>query len=147
MVGSSFCAWFFLYLFKNTFFFLMFIFERVSREGAERGRQRIWGGLCTDSKEPDVGLELTHREIVTWAEVVHLTDWATRAPVLGFFKVLNNIPLLQCTSASLSIHLLKDVTVASKFWQLGIKVFKHPCAGFCVDISLIFLPSNYRSQC
>ena len=30
--------------------------------------------------EPDAGLELTDREIVTWAEVGRLTDWATQAP-------------------------------------------------------------------
>ena len=28
--------------------------------------------------EPDVGLELTSREIMTWAEVGRLTDWATQ---------------------------------------------------------------------
>ena len=51
----------------------MFIFERKSRhvhtsgEGAERerGRQRILSRLYTDSREPDVGLELANCEIVT----------------------------------------------------------------------------------
>ena len=37
---------------------------------------RLWAV----SPEPDVGLELTDREIVTWAEVGRLTDWATQAP-------------------------------------------------------------------
>ena len=32
------------------------------------------------SLEPDAGLELTDCEIVTWAEVGCLTDWATQAP-------------------------------------------------------------------
>ena len=32
------------------------------------------------SPEPDTGLELTDGEIVTWAEVGRLTDWATQAP-------------------------------------------------------------------
>ena len=36
--------------------------------------------LLAFSPEPDAGLELTDREIVTWAEVGRLTDWATQAP-------------------------------------------------------------------
>ena len=40
----------------------MFIFESVSGGGADRERgQRI----CNDSREPDVGLELTNHEIMT----------------------------------------------------------------------------------
>ena len=37
------------------------------------------------SPEPDTGLELTDREIVTWAEVGCLTDWATQAPLILIF--------------------------------------------------------------
>ena len=37
---------------------------------------RLWAV----STEPDAGLELTDRKIVTWAEVGCLTDWATQAP-------------------------------------------------------------------
>ena len=37
------------------------------------------------STEPDAGLELTDHEITTWAEVGHLTDQATQAP-LGILK-------------------------------------------------------------
>ena len=33
------------------------------------------------SPEPDAGLELTNGEIVTWAEVGRLTDWATQVPL------------------------------------------------------------------
>ena len=36
---------------------------------------RLWAV----STEPDVGLELTDCEIMTWAEVGYLTDWATHA--------------------------------------------------------------------
>ena len=31
------------------------------------------------STEPDTGLKLTDCEIMTWAEVAHLTDWGTQA--------------------------------------------------------------------
>ena len=36
---------------------------------------------------------------------------------------------------SLSIYLLKDILVASKFWQL-YGLYKPSCAGFCVDTSI-----------
>ena len=39
------------------------------------------------SPEPNAGLELTNREIMTWVEVGRLTDWATQAPLFhGTFK-------------------------------------------------------------
>ena len=56
-------------------FFLIFIFERqrqsVNGGGADRGRHRTKAGsrLRAVGKEPDVGLELTNREIMTRAEV------------------------------------------------------------------------------
>ena len=37
------------------------------------------------SPGPNAGLELTDREIVTWAEVGRLTDCATQAPQLIYF--------------------------------------------------------------
>ncbi|VFV17236.1 Hypothetical predicted protein [Lynx pardinus] len=44
------------------------------RKGRERGRQRrIRSGLCAVSPEPDVGLELTDREIMTRAKGRRLT--------------------------------------------------------------------------
>ena len=39
--------------------------EHMSRGGAERGRQSISNGLCGDSREPTVGLELRNCEIMT----------------------------------------------------------------------------------
>ena len=49
--------------------------------GRERGRQRIWSGLCTESGEPNVGLEPMNHGIMIRAEVKCLTDWATQAPL------------------------------------------------------------------
>ena len=45
----------------------LFIFEREreSRRGGEREGDRVRSSLCADSREPDVGLELTHGEILT----------------------------------------------------------------------------------
>ena len=70
----------------------MFIYFRER----EREKQSMSGGgaekegdtesetgskLWAVSTEPNVGLELTDREIVTWAEVGRSTDWATQAPL------------------------------------------------------------------
>ena len=58
--------------------------DGVEREGdpePEAG-SRLWAV----STEPDVGLELTRGEIVTWAEVRRLTNCATQVPRLNSFK-------------------------------------------------------------
>ena len=51
----------------------LFIFETErdcegGRRGRERGRQRIPSRLCAVSAEPNVGLEFTSHEIMTWAK-------------------------------------------------------------------------------
>ena len=53
----------------------------MSREGTERDIECEAGSrLWAVSTEPNTGLELTNCEIMTWAEVGRLTDWATQAP-------------------------------------------------------------------
>ena len=63
--------------------------QSMSRGGAERegdAESEAGSRLWAVSTEPDAGLELTNREITTWAEVGRLTDWATQAPlkITGF---------------------------------------------------------------
>ena len=73
--------------FFNFFFNVLFIFE-IGRDRAWTGEGQREGDtesetgsrLWAFSTEPDAGLELTDREIMTWAEVGCLTDWATQAP-------------------------------------------------------------------
>ena len=50
--------------------------EREGDTESEAG-SRLW----TDSTEPDAGLKHTDSEIMTWAEVGRLSDWATLAPL------------------------------------------------------------------
>ena len=50
------------------FYFLKFIYFEQGR-GRERGRQGIPSRLLTASTEPDTGLDLMNREIMTWAEI------------------------------------------------------------------------------
>ena len=54
--------------------------QSANRGGTEREREtepeagsRLWA----ISTEPDTGLKLTNREIMTWAEVSRSNDWAT----------------------------------------------------------------------
>ena len=63
----------------------------MNRGGAERegdteseAGSRLWAA----STEPDAGLELTDREIMTRVEVGRLTDQATQAPRKVIFKNL-----------------------------------------------------------
>ena len=46
---------------------------------------RLW----VVSTEPDVGLEPMDRKIMTWADVGHLTDWATQAPQSFYIFILS----------------------------------------------------------
>ena len=75
----------------NSFFFFIFLmfvyFWETEREwGRAESREREREGhtdfeagsrLSAVSTEPDTGLELTNREIMTWAEVWCPNDWAT----------------------------------------------------------------------
>ena len=78
--------------------FIHFLRERAStsRGGAERegdteseAVSRLWAV----STKPESGLELTNHEIMTWAEVRCLTNWATQAPQNAgcFLKIRRNV--------------------------------------------------------
>ena len=57
----------------------------AEREGNTESEtnSRLWAV----GTEPDAGLKLTDCEIMTWAKVRRLTDWATQAPLtLGTFS-------------------------------------------------------------
>ena len=65
--------------------------QSVSMGGTEREgdtESKACSRLWAVSAEPDAGLELTNREIMTWAEVGRLTDWATQAPPQWIFLKL-----------------------------------------------------------
>ena len=77
------CLHYVVFIFFAYLFILRDIyFERQHKwgRGRERGRQRIPSRLHTASIEPNMGLEPTNGEILTWAEVGPLTDWAIQAP-------------------------------------------------------------------
>ena len=66
--------------------------QSMNRGGAEREgdtESETGSRLWAVSTEPDAGLKLTDCEIMTWAEVGRLTDWATQVPPKILF--LNNL--------------------------------------------------------
>ena len=89
--------------------------EREGDTESETG-SRLWA----ISPEPYAGLELTDREIVTWAEVGRLTDWATQAPLkfpflipaLIYIKFL--IQDVWLTAWPSDPHLVDDVLTVEK---------------------------------
>ena len=98
----------------------MFIYfwQRQSMNGGGSGREgdtesetgpRLWAV----STEPDVGLELTDREIMTWAEVRRLTDWATQAPRLVFLI----LAILTGVRWYLVMVLVLALIFSLDFWQ------------------------------
>ena len=81
------------------FYICLFIFETQREKEHKRGMGRerrpdsqAGSRLQAVSTEPHVGLEPTNHEIVTWAEVVRLTDWATQAPQGVLFLYVDLYP-------------------------------------------------------
>ena len=92
-IALTFPVWLQVFIFLM---FYLFLRERerqsMSGGGAERegdteseSGSRLWAV----SPEPDVGVEPTGRETMTWAEVGRLTDWATQAPKVFVFRKEN----------------------------------------------------------
>ena len=106
---------------------ISFLFSLREREHAQAGegqreREReIPSRLSAFSAEPDMGLELTNREIVTWAEVGRSTDWATQAPLPEVF----NTKLL-CIK--------KNPPFTCQKGCVRVQIAPHPC-----DISYLFI--------
>ena len=78
--------------FSDVYLFLRETETECEWVGAEREQVTEWEAgsrLWAVSTVPDVGLELTDHEIVTWAEVGRLSDWATQEPLKLTFNVEN----------------------------------------------------------
>ena len=94
-------AWFYLgilifcslWVFKKCSFTYFWERQRESMctynwgRGRERGRERIPSWLCTVSTEPNMGLQLTNHEIMTWAQIKsQMLNWLNHpgTPYHGF---------------------------------------------------------------
>ena len=72
--------------------------QSVSRRGAERQgntESQVGSRLWAVSTEPDAGVTFPDREIMTWAKVGCLTDWAMQVPPWQTFFNLFSPPFLQ----------------------------------------------------
>ena len=63
--------------------FILFLGERAGRgkEREEDTETEAGSKLCAISTEPDLELEPRNYEIMTWAEVGGLTNWAIQVPL------------------------------------------------------------------
>ena len=86
--------------------------DSMSGRGAEREEDtesEAGFRLRPVSTEPDVGIEPTNREIMTWAKGGHLTNWATQG--LCIYCVFNKLKV--CSNAVLSKSIGAIFTKAS----------------------------------
>ena len=91
--------------------FLMVILRERERERArERASKHEWrrdtqseegSRLRAISTEPDTGLKLMNREIMTWADVGHSSDWATQAPLNVLFNSILRIAFIELNTCIL----------------------------------------------
>ena len=69
--------------------FVYYFWERERARAGEGQREGDRGSKAgsAGSRDPNVGLKLRNNEIMTWAEVRGLTNWATQAPLsAGFYR-------------------------------------------------------------
>ena len=78
--------------------------ERKGDTESEAG-SRLWAV----STEPDMGLEPTNCDIMTWAEVGCLTDWATQVPLENTFLSRNWPSCFLCLILYLLLYLLRKM--------------------------------------
>ena len=91
----------------------MFIFETerdrewMGEGQTERETQNPKQAPGSELSAQSKGLKPRNREIMTWAKVGHLTDWATQAPLNAISKACFKIRFYLCeyqTSSVLDIH-------------------------------------------
>ena len=64
-------------------------------EGEGDTESEVGSRLWAVSIEPDKGLKLMNRDIMTWAEVRHSTNGATQVPSNFFYFIHNENPQIQ----------------------------------------------------
>ena len=86
-----------LCFFLSSFLFLTFIHFWETETGCESGRAEREGDTGSEAgfsiwavrAEHDMELEPMNREIMTWAEIGHLIDWATQVPLSVFLYLVS----------------------------------------------------------
>ena len=102
--------------------------------------------LQTVSTEPDTGLKLTNREIMTWAEVRHLTGWAPWAPLFLKYYEIWGAWVAQSVKRSTSARSRsrgRGFEPRVRLWADGSE--PGACFRFCVSLSLCPSPVHALS--
>ena len=100
---------------------------------------RLWAV----STEPDAGLELMDREIMTWAKVGCLTDWATQAPL--FSSILYDQPCKHCLHHEVYSANSLRVYFAFLSWLMTLRSFHEPMPPIYVGLELsLWEDFNYK---
>ena len=117
------------------FCFEMFIYvwermrERAGGHVWERGRERRRQSIQSGLGALRAGVKLMNREIITWAKVRRLTDWATRAPPKSLYLNVcsspramkgSNLQYQQCDCSIL--HLKASRRWVSTSWSFFGKI-------------------------
>ena len=95
----------------------------AEREGGTESEacSRLWAVRT----EPDAELELTNHEIMTWAKVGCLTDWATQMPHIWFFHVLYLLGKTFFQKSFANLHLVLKFGIFYSFFSClsGFQVY------------------------
>ena len=103
---------------------------------------RLWAV----SKEPAEELELMNHEIITWAEVGRLTDWATHMPLTEFTLILVVILTRICKRVQITwrLPLTSDLSGSSPSYFHTDEGTSHQCFEIKLIISSL-LPMRMRN--
>ena len=95
-----------LFCFSFLKVFYLVLRERAGEGKRERETQNLKQTPSFELSQPDEGLEPKNSEIITWAEVRCLTDWATQVPLLLFiFKpYLTGVDFYVCCKVRFALY-------------------------------------------
>ena len=134
--------------YSSFFFFNIYLFLRdrerqsMSRGGTERERETEFkevSRLQAVSTEPYAGLELMDLEIMTWAKVRCLIDWATQMPLICIFMIIYDVKhLFRCLFVSYLSFLVRCLLRS----LAHLKKFSY----YCFRSSLYILNKNPLSD-
>ena len=88
--------------------------EREGKSESEAG-SRLW----VVGAQPDTGFKPTNHEIMTWAKVSRLTDWATQAPLSS------NIRTIEKTHRYWEYYSIHDFWRQFTVWTALLSIFNH----------------------
>ena len=124
---------FHIFIYCFLIFLNVYFWEREYERGRGRGReaQKLKQAPGSELSEPSAGLEPTNCEVMTWAEVQGLTDWATQTPLLlllllllllfFFFFYNHQANSSRCTNQKKKAQRL--VEAHNRFLVLGVSPF------------------------